>query len=91
MAEIHLWTAQKWYCPLCPTTLLLCSSSNSLMELTSRITDHLMTHRMMVQHLILEDVSHVVVVPTGGFAADLTDAESWNAARAVVGQVIEGA
>lgn len=89
MAEIHLWTAQKWYCPLCPVTLLLCTSANSLNELSGRVMDHLMTHHIMLQSLTLEDVSHVVLVPTGGFAADLTDSESWNAARAVVGQVIE--
>jgi hypothetical protein len=96
MAEVHVWTALKWQCPMCPKLFVLCSSpdhlvSHTISELTYRGQDHLIEqHHMMMQSMLFGEVSHVVVTPpvvlVDQTRPNLID---FDFARAVLGQVME--
>lgn len=95
MAQVHLWTAIAWRCPLCPCRVVLCSNpaNTEYSELGARVLEHGMEHQMIVQEWVDRpkpyDTSHIVIEPPWDGRAEGLEGVDFDFARAVIGQVIE--
>lgn len=95
MAQVHLWTAIAWRCPICPRRIVLCSNptNTNYSELGARILEHGMDHRMIVQQWVDQpqgyDTTHIVLESPWESRPEGLAGVDFDFARAVIGQVIE--